>query len=143
MDLDKMWIKSVINLMDKELKKEELCSILEQCGKNCAFGCGILEQIKNADINPENLDETFEKLQNPEIFGDRILKGDNCFYTVCEKCYCPFVQGSLEEIPHSYCECSKAWAKQVFETVLKRPVEAEILQSIIRGADCCKIKIIY
>ncbi|HEX3029519.1 MAG TPA: DUF6144 family protein [Clostridia bacterium] len=143
MDIDKMWIKSVINLMDKELKKEDMNNIIHQCGKHCAYGCGIIDQIKNAGIASDNPDEIFEKLNSPEIFGSRIVKGDNCFYTICEKCYCPFIEGSTGEIPHSYCECSRSWTEEVFGAAFKRPVKAEILQSIVRGADFCKIKIIY
>ena len=142
LNLERLWIHSVIRLMDEELNKEDMGKILERCGQGCAYGCGILDKIKSAKINHDSPDEVFKKLQDPEIFGERIIKGDNCFYTLCDSCYCPFVAGATQEIPGTYCECTKGWTKAVFETAFGRPVEVEIEQTIIRGADNCRMKIV-
>lgn len=140
MNIEKLWIHSVIKLMDQELKKEDIGRILEQCGRGCAHGCGMVERIQKANPNPENVDEVIRTLQQPEFFGGRISKGDDCFYTTCEQCYCPFVNDNIQDIPGSYCECTKGWTKQVFETAFQRPVAVEIEQTIIRGADSCKMR---
>jgi hypothetical protein len=141
MNIEKIWIKSVITLMDQELRKEDLSRILEKCGRGCALGCGIVEKIQNADLNSKNPEEILQKLRSPELFGERIFKGNDCYYTTCEQCFCPYVNDSTEETPDSYCECTKGWTKQVFESAFGRPAEVEIEQTIIRGADYCKMKI--
>ncbi len=140
MNIEKLWIKSVIGLMDQELKKEDMGRILEKCGRGCAFGCGMVAKIQQAGMNPEKPEEVFQKLQSPDLFGNRISKGDNCFYTTCEQCFCPYVNDNIAETPGSYCECTKGWTKQVFETAFQRPVEVEIEQTIIRGAEYCKMR---
>lgn len=140
MNIEKLWIKSVIQLMDQELKKEDMSRILDKCGRGCAHGCGMVDKIREANPNPANIDEVFQTLKRPELFGDRISRGDDCFYTTCEQCFCPYVNDSISETPGSFCECTKGWTKQVFETAFQRPVEVEIEETIIRGADCCKMR---
>lgn len=140
MNIEKLWIQSVIKLMDQELKEEDRGRILEKCGRGCACGCGMVGKIRKADLNHENVEEVFQKLKEPDFFGERISKGEDCFYTTCEKCFCPYVNDNIQDTPGSYCECTKGWTKQVFETAFQRPVEVEIEQTIIRGADCCKMR---
>lgn len=140
MNIEKLWIKSVIQLMDQELQREEMGRILEKCGRGCAFGSGWVEKIQKANLNPENHDEIFQTLKSPDFFGDRISKGDDCFYTTCEQCFCPYVNDNVQETPGSYCECTKGWTKQVFETAFQRQMEVEIEQTIIRGAEYCKMR---
>lgn len=107
--------------------------ILEKCGRGWAFGCGMVEKIRNANLNPENPDEVLQKLKGLDLFGDRISQGEDCFYTICEQCFCPYVYDNIKETPGSYCECTKGWTKQVFETAFGRLVEVEIEQTIIWG----------
>lgn len=140
MNIEKLWIQGVIKLMDQELKAEDRSKILEKCGRGCAHGCGIVERIQKANPNPEKVDEVFNLLKQPDFFGNRISKGDDCFYTTCEQCLCPYVNDNLQDTPGSYCDCTKGWTKQVFETAFQRPVEVEIEQTIIRGADSCRMR---
>lgn len=140
MNIEKLWIQAVIKLMDQELKEEERGRILEKCGRGCAFGCGMIEKIRKAVRNSQDPDEVFQKLQSPDLFGTRIFKGENCFYTVCEHCLCPYVKDNIADTPGSYCECTKGWTQQVFETAFGRPAKVEIEQTIIRGDQYCKMK---
>jgi hypothetical protein len=56
-----------------------------------------------------------------------------------ESCFCPLVDSKV--ISKDFCNCSKGWQKQTYETILGKPVEVEILSSIIRGSDRCSFKI--
>lgn len=56
-----------------------------------------------------------------------------------ESCFCPLVDSKV--ISKDFCNCSKGWQKFTYETILGKPVEVEILSSIIRGSDCCSFKI--
>jgi predicted hydrocarbon binding protein len=42
----------------------------------------------------------------------------------------------------TYCNCSRGWAKALFEGALRRPVEVIKEQSIISGDKQCKFRII-
>lgn len=140
MNLDKLWIHSVIQLMDEELPEEYRKRILERCGRGCAFGSGMVEQLQQANLTGLSPEEVFTSLKHPCFFGERILMEEGSFLTICPECYCPFVNDNLQAIPESYCDCTMGWTKQVFETALGRPVEVEVEQSIIRGADHCRIR---
>lgn len=63
MNIEKLRIQSVIKLMDQELKKEDMGRILGKCGRGCAHGCGMVDKIRKANLNPENVEEVFQKLK--------------------------------------------------------------------------------
>ena len=70
---------------------------LEKCGRGCAHGCEMMDKIRKANLNHDNVEEVFQKLKEPDFFGGRISKGDNCFYTTCEQCFCPYVSTTRKE----------------------------------------------
>jgi predicted hydrocarbon binding protein len=45
------------------------------------------------------------------------------------------------EISPTYCHCSKGFVKKLWKTVLEKPVEVELIQSAIPGANECKFVI--
>lgn len=140
MNLERLWIHSVIRLMDQELPEAYRQRILEQCGRGCAYGCGMVEKLQQANLAGLTPEEVFARLKEPDLFGERISQGEGCFYTYCPECYCPFVNDNLSNIPASYCDCTKGWTKQIFETALGRSVEVEVEASIIRGDSQCRIR---
>jgi predicted hydrocarbon binding protein len=42
----------------------------------------------------------------------------------------------------TYCNCSRGWAKALFEGVLDRPVDVVMEESIIKGDKQCSFRII-
>jgi predicted hydrocarbon binding protein len=61
---------------------------------------------------------------------------------VYPKCYCSQVNKlSKEELSGTYCNCSRGWAKALFEEATGKPVEVTLEKSIIRGDDQCKLRI--
>ncbi|MCK4478878.1 hypothetical protein KAU88_10215 [Candidatus Bathyarchaeota archaeon] len=42
----------------------------------------------------------------------------------------------------TYCNCSRGWAKELFEGVLGRPVGVIMEKSIIKGDDQCRFRIV-
>jgi hypothetical protein len=55
-------------------------------------------------------------------------------------CHCPCICATSEPI-RSWCFCGAGWYKQLWEGVLERPVEVEILQTVARGDPCCTFAI--
>jgi predicted hydrocarbon binding protein len=43
----------------------------------------------------------------------------------------------------TYCNCSRGWAKALFEGALGRPVDVVMEQSIIRGDEQCQFRIVF
>ncbi|MHA2245697.1 MAG: DUF6144 family protein [Candidatus Hodarchaeales archaeon] len=55
-------------------------------------------------------------------------------------CYCPIIRNYLEEeiIPHSFCNCSAGWERQVWEGIFKTPVRVEVVKSLVQGDETCQ-----
>jgi len=81
------------------------------------------------------------KLNEQHIGGGRLHLQDNVIQAGYDRCYCGSVSAGKERMPLTYCYCSTGWYKRLFEEVLSRPLQVEILQSIINGADTCRFLI--
>ncbi len=54
-------------------------------------------------------------------------------------CSCPLVKHGLT--PPEFCDCTLGWQKEAYSTILGRPVEAELEESILRGGRRCVFRI--
>ena len=60
-------------------------------------------------------------------------------------CHCPRVREALEkDIPLSekYCYCGAGYYRDIWETILRLPVRVEVLESIFKGDEVCRIAVI-
>ena len=59
-------------------------------------------------------------------------------------CHCPRVREILktsEIISVTYCYCGAGFYKSIWEELLQKPVEVEVLESVLKGDEVCKIAI--
>jgi hypothetical protein len=59
-------------------------------------------------------------------------------------CHCPRVRDVLrtgEPLSDLYCYCGAGFYKGIWKEILSRPVEVEVLESVLGGGDVCKIAI--
>ncbi|MGB7055357.1 MAG: DUF6144 family protein, partial [bacterium] len=59
-------------------------------------------------------------------------------------CHCPRIRDALKaniEISATYCYCGAGYYKGIWEEILQRPVKVELLESVLKGDDACKIAI--
>jgi hypothetical protein len=56
-------------------------------------------------------------------------------------CLCPLVEARPSGLSPTYCLCSLGYVKEMHEQIFKRPVEVELLSSVLRGDPRCKFKI--
>lgn len=59
-------------------------------------------------------------------------------------CHCPRVRDALkisERISPTYCYCGAGFYKGIWEEILQEPVKVEVLETVLRGDDVCKIAI--
>jgi hypothetical protein len=59
-------------------------------------------------------------------------------------CHCPRVRDALqagEALPRLYCYCGAGYYKGIWEEILRQPVEVELLESVLAGADVCRVAI--
>jgi predicted ArsR family transcriptional regulator len=133
------WITTLMEGLDKNLDKGTIAKILEQCGRQCQ----TQSSIKKAR-------DLYQKSKNTDEFLDRLAKvnkhihreGDKV-YLIYPKCYCSQVNNIPKgRLSGTYCNCSRGWAKALFEGTIGKPVEVTMEKSIINGDDQCKFRII-
>lgn len=92
----------------------------------------------------------YKKSRSTDEFLDKLAKiykhlhkEGNRVYIVYPRCYCSQVnkipKGKLSAV---YCNCSRGWAKALFEGALGRDVEVIKEKSIIGGDNECRFRII-
>jgi len=113
--------------------------VLEQCGRQCQ-SASFIKKARNIYEKSGNVDEFIVNLS--KVYKHLHKEGDGV-YLVYPKCYCSMVNkipaGKLSAV---YCNCSRGWAKALFEGALKKPVEVKLLKSIKRGDKECRFKIL-
>ena len=62
-------------------------------------------------------------------------------------CHCPWVKESLREgkseVPPVFCNCSAGFHKRMWEVVLGHPVKCEVLESVLKGDDRCRFRVVF
>jgi hypothetical protein len=60
-------------------------------------------------------------------------------------CHCPWVRESLRtgtaHVPPVFCNCSAAFHKKLWEVIFGRPLEAEVLETVLQGDPWCRFAI--
>ncbi len=59
-------------------------------------------------------------------------------------CHCQGVREAIrrgETLPATYCYCGAGFYRGIWEYILQRPVRVEVLESVLRGDDTCRIAI--
>lgn len=132
------WIATLMDGLNKNVDEKTLTMILEQCGRQCQSQ-SFLKKARNMYQKSRNTDEFLEKLG--QTYKHLHREGDRV-YIVYPRCYCSQVnkipKGKLSGI---YCNCSRGWAKALFEGALGRPVEVIMEKSIISGDNECRFRI--
>lgn len=133
------WITCLIAGLDANVDEETTIKVLEQCGRQCQSE-SFVEKARDICQRSKSMNEFLDKLE--KVYKHLHREGDNV-YIIYPKCYCSFVnkipRGKLSA---TYCNCSQGWVKALFEGALRRSVEVVMEQSIVKGDDQCKFRII-
>lgn len=144
------WVKGAMDRLDALVDERTRIQIMENCGYNCAeVNRGAIEEAKTKRRKYKNVDEFLEAEQQNPVKGTGLVREGDIMYLVYRpqelgvRCYCSLVRGlpADEKISLTYCHCSKGFVKKFWEAVLERPVEVELIQSIVSGAQECKFAI--
>lgn len=124
--------------LSKNVDEKTIAMVLEQCGRQCQSQ-SFIKKAKNIYQKTESTDEFLEKLG--QTYKHLHREGDKV-YIVYPRCYCSQVNKIPKgKLSGTYCNCSRGWAKALFEGALGRPIEVIMEKSIINGDDQCKFRI--
>jgi len=133
------WITNLMDGLDNNVDKETIIKILEQCGRQCQSQ-SFIKKAKAIYEKSKNTDDFLNKLA--QVYKHMHREG-NKVYIVYPKCYCSQVNKIPKgKLSGTYCNCSRGWAKALFEGATGKPVEVNMKKSIINGDDQCKFEVI-
>jgi len=133
------WIACLMTGLDEHVDDETRAKLLEQCGRQC-ISQSFIKKAQGIYKKSENINEFLDKFG--KIYKHLHREGDNV-YLVYPKCYCSFVNKILPgNLSATYCNCSRGWAKALFEGALGKPVEVIMEKSIIKGDKQCRLRIV-
>ena len=125
------WIVAAVASLETQLSKEETIVILEECGRACARKGAVKMAVECAG----DLDKLLAGLRG-WVGESNVRRAGNTITLVYKKCYCPNVR-DVDAVPAAYCNCSRGWVREMFETVTGKPCDVKLLSSIKRGDPEC------
>ena len=124
--------------LEKNVDEKTLARILEQCGRQCQSQ-SFIKKAKELYEKSESIDDFLEKLGRAY---KHLRREDGEVYIVYPRCFCSQVNKIPKgKLSGTYCNCSRGWAKALFEGALGRPVEVIMEKSIINGDNECKFRV--
>ena len=132
------WISNLIENMDEHLDEKAKINLLEECGRACAES-HVKAKILKHKGNLDGWLGTLKKWVGPE--NVQMEKG--AVRVMYSKCLCPLVQDRPPLMSGTYCNCSRGWLKETFETVLEKPVEVKMEDSIMQGGQQCRFLVFF
>ncbi len=133
------WITCLTAELDEHVDEETRAKVLEQCGRQCQSQ-SFIKKARDIYQKSENIDEFLDNFR--QVYKHLHRDGDEV-YIIYPKCYCSLVNKiPPRKLSATYCNCSRGWAKALFEGALGRPVEVIMEESIVKGDKQCKFRII-
>ena len=126
------WIVALMQNLEEQFDEETRCKLMEECGRDCAKR-GAITIAESCKGDVKKMTETLAKIPQLEIKREK----DDSIKVSYKKCFCELVSKGPEHLPNTYCECSKGWLLQMFETAAQKSVRVEIIQTIKRGGSSC------
>jgi hypothetical protein len=146
------WTKSAMDRLDLLTDGATSAQIMLNCGYNCILvnqrplvsakarrkkypseGAFLEAEVKKPPkgMRFERKGNTLIQYYTPRSYGSGM------------RCYCSLLCGlpASQTASLTYCQCSRGFVQKYWEGILGRPVEVDLLESAISGADECKFVI--
>jgi len=144
------WAVRFFDVLDAHLDEPTRKKIMMANGKACLLAW---QKETNQKLRAEPVTlERFAKWVKEKGSPDYQMEGNVIHYQYLSAaetglpapenhCLCPMVETDPSGLSHTYCFCSLGYVKEMHEQMFKRPVEVELLSSVLRGDPRCKFKI--
>ncbi len=131
------WCNTIVTELELSVGVEAAARILQVCGRDCAHRSGVVGRLPSQGAH--SIAELYASLHS--IIPDLVELDRGELYITYPRCFCSLVQERLAVTPHLHCECSVGWIKAVCAAASPLPVDVDLLQSVIRGADRCHFRV--
>ena len=130
------WVKNFLKNLDAELDGTGRSRFMESCGRDCARNCAV----KMAESFKGDMDGMVAAMSG-HLGKDNIVREGNRVVLKYPECYCPMVSKIRDKLYDTWCNCSRGWVLEMFETVTGKQVQATLVSSIKRGDAVCRFDI--
>jgi hypothetical protein len=144
------WVVRFFNVLDSNLDEPTRKKIMMANGKAC-----LLAWQKETNKTPRAQAITMERFKNwikekgsheyqvegNTIYFQYLSAAETGLRSKEHHCLCPMVETNPSGLSPTYCSCSLGYVKEMHEQLFKKPVEVELLSSVLRGDPRCKFKI--
>lgn len=145
-------VKEAVDRMDALLDEEIRGRVMDLCGLDCAAANDrAVEAAVRRRGKYGSLEEYLEAEERRPRRGTRFKREGDVYYQWYTprqwsrpmRCYCSLLRGLPEGVDASltFCKCSEAFVRTVWERTLGEPVEVRVLESAVSGSDECMFEI--
>jgi len=135
-DFKKGWISNLLSVLEHNLEYEAKAVVLRACASFHYRDARMEEIVSQYRGNLEGFIQFLSEQWQWQITYDPV-KGTIRADENKDYCICPLVQQREQKVSGTLCHCSEGFAQQMFSDVVGKPVEAKVLQSILRGDQSC------
>lgn len=133
-------IRGMMTVLDRSFDEPIRRAVMEACGRRC-LGDSVLARALLLQRKARDLNELLIRLNEAHIGGGHLRLEADAIFATYDRCFCGSVSRTTEPFSPTYCQCSCGWFRQLFASLLQRPVEVELLGSIIQGEKTCRFMI--
>ena len=108
-------------------------------GRSCAAGLpkGLIDALLECRLTADDSLAAFaEEVNSRGIWPVGLAVVDGALEVRYPRCLCHRLPPEPDE---RYCECSRGWLTELLERVFERPFSVELLASILRGDEECRL----
>ncbi|MDE7282911.1 MAG: hypothetical protein K2N85_04935 [Lachnospiraceae bacterium] len=145
MDHLKCWLSDLFNVIESDEQSQNYIELLKKCGGNCAkrnllpYVNGLKEEL-DGKSDMSNIAEIISRHTGAECIP--AANGFILTYNRGKGCDCALVNGEYVTSP-VFCNCTLGFHETVWSTMFEKTVSVELLETFLRGGNCCSQKITF
>jgi len=149
MEFADLWVKRFINVLDNTLDEETRKKVMMTNGKIC-----YQEWIKSKGQQTEVVlyEKWVARVRENVKDGSFQIDGNVIYFQYMGSaetgqeapenvCLCPMVESKPAGLSKTYCLCSVGYVKEMFEQTFGKPVDVQLVDSVLYGGKRCKFRI--
>lgn len=144
------WVKRFFEVMEPLLDEKTRDQLMQANGKACYIAYAGVRPRRPTPLSFEQFADWIAKngkdkgysVAGRDVFSEYTSSAETGKASPENICLCPMVEAQAAgKIPAFYCLCSVGYVREMHEQILGRPVEVQLLDSVLRGGTRCRFKI--
>ncbi len=133
-----VWTQSICAALELNFDDDTIKSIRMDCA--CGPDAGKINRLKKLYHSCGSIEAFAEKATALQQGYEMKYDGQS-LYLLYPQCYCSCVKKINQLLSKTWCYCTLGYTKKMFEGILERPIDVELVDSVKMGGERCIIKI--